>query len=237
MAVAEAVEVKKPYGEIIVTEAQVDHRITQMAEHLRIIFKGMDPVFISLLNGANPFFSKLMFEIARQDENFHPQAEFMTISRYRQRRHPGASAKIVMNLPPEYRNRRRVLGKRQEGALEGRVAVPLDDMRDKGGTLKVVDGIARRNGAADVVPVTLGLKEVPPEEIEYDVEPIYGFNLPDVWVTGMGGDDSNVAPNANRYAGWIATAQGITLPDGWHSVTPGWVSTLPSMAGQPPMDF
>ncbi len=35
---------------------------------------------------------------------------------------------------------------------------------------------------------------------------MYGFEAPDEWLTGMGMDDSRIAPEANRWAGWIAVA-------------------------------
>ena len=35
---------------------------------------------------------------------------------------------------------------------------------------------------------------------------MFGFEAPDVWLTGMGMDNTRIAPEANRWAGWIAIA-------------------------------
>ena len=35
---------------------------------------------------------------------------------------------------------------------------------------------------------------------------MFGFEAPDVWLTGMGMDNTKIAPEANRWAGWIAIA-------------------------------
>ena len=35
---------------------------------------------------------------------------------------------------------------------------------------------------------------------------MFGFEALDLWLTGMGMDNADLAPEANRWAGWIAIA-------------------------------
>ena len=51
---------------------------------------------------------------------------------------------------------------------------------------------------------------------------MYAFDAPDVWLTGMGMDDVQLAPEANRWAGWIAIAE--------HRLRPSWAVTEAHLA-------
>lgn len=183
------------YKELLFTEDQVDARIDDMAAEIIERYKGERVIFVSLLNGAQPFASKLMFAICGHDSEFHPNLQSMIISRYGPNREPG-QMRLVTDLPPEYHD------------LTGYTAVVLDDLLDQGETLRYADQHLRGRGAANVESIVLARKVADEHEsVDVDNLVMVGFdNLPRDWLTGMGLDDTRIAPEANRWAGWIAIA-------------------------------
>jgi len=180
------------YNAILYSEEQVSQRIDEMAADVIARYRDTKTIFVSLLNGAQPFTAKLMFAIQRLEPNFHPNVQSMIISHYGPNREPGPM-RIVTDLPPEYRD------------LTGMLAVVLDDLVDRGGTLQYAAEHLRACGAESVESIVLVRKHKDPP-IDSNIV-LVGFNdAPDVWLTGMGMDDVSTAPEANRWAGWIAIA-------------------------------
>jgi hypoxanthine phosphoribosyltransferase len=179
------------YKELLFTEAEVDARIADMAAE---IIERHDPattLFVSLLNGAQPFTAKLMMAIQAHRPDYHPNVQSMIVSRYGVNREPG-HLRLVTDLPPEYRD------------LTGYQIVVLDDLIDGGETLAYAREHLLGYGAAEVEYVVLVRKRkdrpAPPALA------LYGFETPDRWLTGMGMDDNRLGREANRWAGWIAIA-------------------------------
>jgi hypoxanthine phosphoribosyltransferase len=180
------------YNAILYSEEQVSQRIDEMAADVIARYRDTKTIFVSLLNGALPFTAKLMFAIQRLEPNFHPNVQSMIISHYGPNREPGPM-RIVTDLPPEYRD------------LTGMLAVVLDDLVDRGGTLQYAAEHLRACGAESVESIVLVRKHKDPP-VDTNIV-LVGFNdAPDVWLTGMGMDDVSTAPEANRWAGWIAIA-------------------------------
>jgi hypoxanthine phosphoribosyltransferase len=125
---------------------QVDARITEMANEIVHRYSSKDVVFVSLLNGAAPFASKLMFAIQKCDPKFHPNAQSMIVSRYGASREPG-KLRVVTDLPPEYRE------------LNGRTAVVIDDLIDAGGTTDFARQHLIGYGASEVDLIVLVKKD------------------------------------------------------------------------------
>lgn len=182
------------YKELLYSEGEVAARINEMAAEIVERYRGQNVLFVNMLNGAQPFASMLMFAIGRHSPAFHPNLQSMIVSRYGPHREPG-QMRLVTDLPPEYRD------------LTGYTAVVLDDLLDEGETLRYEDQLLRGRGAAKVESIVLGRK-VPSETGQWDDNVVMvGFdNLPRDWLTGMGLDDNRIAPEANRWAGWIALA-------------------------------
>jgi hypoxanthine phosphoribosyltransferase len=180
------------YDRILYTEEQVDVRIAEMAATVVERYKDTSVLFVSLLNGAQPFTAKLMFAIQQHSPDFHPNVQSMIISRYGPNREPGM-LRLVTDLPPDFRE------------LDGRPVALIDDLIDGGETL----GYARQHLlgygalAVDFIVLAKKLKDPP---IADEGNLLYGFEAPDVWLTGMGMDDVRIAPEANRWAGFIAIA-------------------------------
>lgn len=180
------------YKKLLFTEEQVNQRIDAMAAEVIARYREKGIMFVSLLNGAQPFTAKLMFAIQRLDPTFHPNVQSLIISHYGPNREPGPM-RVVTDLPPEYRN------------LTGIHAVVLDDLVDRGGTLLYAAEHLRARGAKSVESIVLVRKRKDPPVPGNIV--LVGFDdVPDVWLTGMGMDDQATAPEANRWAGWIAIA-------------------------------
>lgn len=179
------------YEEILYTEAEVDARIAEMAVEITRIYKGTDTLFVSLLNGAQPFTAKLMRAIQGHDPYFHPNVQSMIVSRYGTSR-DGGEPRLVTDLPPYYRD------------LSKRHVVLLDDLVDGGGTTDFTERHLYGYGAETVERIVL-VKKLKSPPIEAKIA-MYGFEVPDVWLTGMGMDNTRLGPEGNRWAGWIAVA-------------------------------
>lgn len=178
------------YEKILFTEAEVDAKINEMAATIVESYDPATTLFVSLLNGAQPFTAKLMSAIWRQDPYFHPNVQSMIVSRYGPNREPGET-RVVTDLPPSYRN------------LTGRHVILLDDLVDGGGTLEFAASHLLGYGAEKVDKAVLvkKLKQSTGSPVA-----MFGFETPDTWLTGMGMDDDRLASEGNRWAGWIAVA-------------------------------
>lgn len=182
------------YKELLFTEAEVEARIAEMAIEIVQKYNSKETVFVSLLNGAQPFTSKLMYAIQLHDPYFHPNVQSMIISRYGPNREPGAIS-VVTDLPPSYRD------------LTERHIVLIDDLVDAGGTLDFAKQYLIDYGAKQVDSIVL-VKKVKEPAVSSDIS-LFGFEAPDAWVTGMGMDDERLGQEANRWAGWIAIANDV----------------------------
>jgi hypoxanthine phosphoribosyltransferase len=181
----------KLYKKVLYTEEQVDQRITEMAKFFVDTFKDKKPLFVGLMNGAQPFAASLMAAIQLCDPYFQPDLQPMAASRYGSKRKPGVM-KLIADLPPDYRD------------LTGRHVIILDDLIDNGGTIEFAKKHLYDYGAEKVECCVLiqKLKGSP-----CSVTPLLcGFEAPDVWLTGMGMDDDRIAPEANRWLRCIAIA-------------------------------
>ena len=180
------------YKELLYSEEQVSQRIDELAAEVIARYRDTRSIFVSLLNGAQPFAAQLMFAIQRRDPSFHPNVQSMIISHYGSNREPGAM-RVVTDLPPEYRD------------LTGMRVVVLDDLVDRGGTLRYAAEHLHAYGAESVESIVLVRKRKDPP-VESNVVLVGFDDAPDVWLTGMGMDDHSTAPEANRWAAWIAIA-------------------------------
>jgi len=190
------------YKKMLHTVEEVDAKIDEMAAEIIRKYDPHSTLFVGLLNGALPFQTKLMFAIARQDPSFHPNAQFMIVSRYADERDPGMPS-LVADLPKKYHD------------LADQTVVLIDDLIDEGDTLEFAAEHLLEYGAKEVHSVVLVKKE---KDTTADRQTMYnsityGFEAPDVWLTGMGMDDSRLTRGSgrlgdegNRWAGWIAEA-------------------------------
>ena len=74
----------------------------------------------------------------------------------------------------------------------------------EGGTTDFTEEHLYGYGAGKVERIVL-VKKIKDPPVERNIA-MFGFEAPDVWLTGMGMDNTRIAPEANRWAGWIAIA-------------------------------
>lgn len=142
------------------------------------------PIFVALLRGAAPFASKLMFEITRQSPGYHPEIDYMMVSTYGSDRTAGAP-QVVTDLAPTT-------------DVTGRDVILLDDVLDKGITADFVINHLQNKGAKHVTLAVLVDKQtqrIKPIEADYTC-----LTSEDVWLAGMGMDDTATAPEAYRWS-------------------------------------
>lgn len=175
----------------LATAAEVDTRIDELAAAIINDFSSEKPLFVALLRGAAPFASKLMFSIAHQAPEFHPELDYMMVSTYGSGQQAG-EPHIVTDLAPGT-------------TANGRTAIILDDVLDKGITAHFVAAHLRARGASDVKLAVLADKKT---EKVHDIPADYcGFTVDDLWLIGMGMDD---AGSGNEHSRWLGSIEAIT---------------------------
>ena len=166
----------------VADKQQITHSIARIATQI-IQDHSATPLFVSLLRGAAPFSSMLMFELARQAPEFHPEIDYMMVSTYGGERH-ASKPHIVTDLAPST-------------TVTGRTVVIIDDVLDKGITAQFVTQHLRKRGAAQVRLAVLCDKRT---QRSYDITPDYsGFTFEDNWLVGMGMDDARAATEGYRW--------------------------------------
>lgn len=169
------------------TETQVDTRINKLASEIIKDLSGSKPLFVALLRGAAPFATKLMFSIAGQAPDFHPELDYMMVKTY------GAGQKagephIITDLAPDT-------------TTKGRPVVIVDDVLDKGITAHFVASHLRSRGADDIRLAVLADKHT---KRTYNIKADYvGFEVDDAWLVGMGMDDAGSGKEHDRWLGSI----------------------------------
>ena len=181
------------YKTLLATPDEVSVRIRDLATDVIAEYRTQSPLFVCLLRGGAPFAMQLMRDIAIQDQYFHPEMDYMTVSTYASER-TDSEPVLVMGLAPHT-------------VVAGRRVVLLDDTLDKGVTADFARQELRKQGAADVDLIVLVDKQRPREDTFFVEATMAGFRLgSDVWLTGMGLDDARIAKEANRWTGYVAAA-------------------------------
>jgi hypoxanthine phosphoribosyltransferase len=172
---------------LLATTEQIDTAITTMANTIVTEYGDTQPLFVALLRGAAPFASKLMFEIAKQAPDIHPELDYMTVSTYGVGRMAG-TPHIAMDLAPDTE-------------VADRTVIVLDDVLDKGVTSTFVTHYLLDKGAKEIklaVLVEKDLERTSPEHADFA-----GFHAGEEWLVGMGMDDAGVARDGHRWLGEI----------------------------------
>lgn len=174
---------------LLTSSDDVDNRIDQIATQI-LKSHTESPLFVALLRGAAPFASKLMFAITRQSPDFHPELDYMMVSTYGNSRE-ASQPRIVTDLAPDT-------------LIKGRPVIVLDDVLDKGITAHFVTQYLLSRGASSVQLAVLAVKKT---KQVYEIQADYhAFEFDDVWLTGMGMDDSATTKEANRWTDDIQQA-------------------------------
>ncbi len=180
----------KLYKKILYSEDIVQKKIDDLAHQIIEIYKNKDPLFVCMLRGGAPFSAQLMASITKQDPEFYPELDYMTVRTYGDKRIV-KSPELIMKLSPHT-------------SPKNRPALILDDVLDTGETALFTREYLVNVGSTSVDLCVLVNKDV--LRPVYSGRVLYGFDAPSNWLTGMGLDDARIAPEANRWAPYIAIA-------------------------------
>jgi len=153
-------------AEILLSEAQIQKRIAEMALEIRRDFPD-DLHVIAVLKGAFIFLSDLARHIPG-----HVSLDFMAVSSYAKGTTSSGEVKMVKDL---------------DTALDGRNVIIVEDIVDTGVTLDYLMSLLALRGMASLkCCVLLSKPSCRKAEVHIDY---LGFEIPDVWVVGYGLDD------------------------------------------------
>ena len=152
--------------EILLTQAQIDEKITQMGEQITKDYAGKRLLMISVLKGSCVFMSDLMRKI-----NIPLSIDFIYVSSYGSGTQTSGNVKIIKDLDIN---------------IEGRDVLIVEDILDSGVTLSSMMELMQTRGAASIKLAALLNK---PERRKVDIKLDYeGFVIPDEFVVGYGLD-------------------------------------------------
>lgn len=156
-------------GEIFneyLSREEIDRRVAELGDELSEEYKGKNPIFIGVLNGAYIFLSDLMRQV-----NIPCEVDFLKLSSY-------GDAKVSSGEVTDLKD--------IDADIEGRNVILVEDIVDTGLSMKyIVDKLQKKNPAS-IATVTLLHKT---EATQHDVELDYvGFEIPTLFVLGYGLD-------------------------------------------------
>lgn len=167
----------------VANENEVNQVIQHIAASILTDYTAKPPLFVALLRGANPFATKLLFEIVRQQQDYHPEIDYMMVRTYGDEQHAG-KPQIVTDIAPST-------------VINGRDVIVIDDVLDKGITADFVFSHLFSLGATSIKLAVLCDKQVEREKpIEADYK---GFSFADNWLVGMGMDDAQLTNEGYRW--------------------------------------
>lgn len=163
---ADSSEFDNPNLEILLTSAEISHRIEEIGKEIRQDYAGRKPVMVCVLKGASIFMSDLIRAI-----DLELTVDYIAVSSYGKETTSTGEVKILKDV---------------EGQIEGRDIILVEDILDTGLTLDRLLGIFRERKAASIRIVTLLNK---PDRRRVEVHADYiGFAIPDKFVVGYGLD-------------------------------------------------
>ncbi|MFN8239221.1 MAG: hypoxanthine phosphoribosyltransferase [Bacteroidales bacterium] len=161
----------KTFREMI-TQEQIEKRVTELAERINSDYNGRDVVFLGILNGAFLFAADLFKRI-----NLQARISFVKLASYE-----GTSSSGTI---------KELIGWNED--INGKSVIVIEDIVDTGNTLERIVGELQVRKVGDVRVATLLYK---PKAYTKDI-PIdyYGFSIPNDFVVGYGLDYDGYARN------------------------------------------
>jgi hypoxanthine phosphoribosyltransferase len=162
----DASDVEQDLVNILFTEAQIQHRLGEMAQQIDADYRGKDLLLVGILRGAVMVMADLARALPR-----HVEMDWIAISSYGSGTKSSGVVRLLKDLDTD---------------ITGRHVLIVDEIVDTGLTLSwLVNSLGSRN-AASVEIATLLRK---PEALTMPVEPTYvGWDIPNEFVVGYGLD-------------------------------------------------
>ncbi|MCJ7843022.1 hypoxanthine phosphoribosyltransferase [Lederbergia sp. NSJ-179] len=157
---------KNDIKEILITEEEINRKISELATQLTDEYKDRFPLAIGVLKGAVPFMTDLLKRI-----DTYLEVDFMDISSYGSGTVSSGEVKILKDL---------------NTPVEGRDILIIEDIIDSGLTLSYLVDLFRYRKAKSIKIVTLLDK---PSRRKGKIKADYAcFTVPDAFVVGYGLD-------------------------------------------------
>jgi hypoxanthine phosphoribosyltransferase len=152
--------------EILLSEAQIQERLAEVAAQVDADYAGRDLLLVGVLKGATMVMADFMRHLRS-----HVTVDWMAVSSYGSGTQSSGVVRILKDLDTD---------------LEGRNVLVVEDILDTGLTLSWLLRNLQSRGAESVEVFTLLRK---PEALRIPVDPRYvGFDIPNVFVVGYGLD-------------------------------------------------
>jgi hypoxanthine phosphoribosyltransferase len=162
----DADHVRSEIAEVLLTEAQIQNRLAEVAVEVDQDYQGRDLLLVGVLKGATLVMADFMRHLRS-----HVTVDWMAVSSYGSGTQSSGVVRILKDLDTD---------------LEGRNVLVVEDILDTGLTLSWLLSNLRSRGAESVEVFTLLRK---PEAVQMPVDPRYvGFDIPNVFVVGYGLD-------------------------------------------------
>jgi hypoxanthine phosphoribosyltransferase len=159
-------ELTRGLGRIILSEADIQGRVTELAAQISADYAGRNPLLIGVLRGVVFFMSDLLRAIT-----IPVRLDFIAISRYDPQGGGKGPVRLVKDL---------------EETIEGQHLIFVEDVIDTGLTLSYLLRLLRARGPASIEVCTLFNKPV--RRLANIPLKYKGFDLPDRFVVGYGLD-------------------------------------------------
>ena len=154
------------HSSLLLTNAEVMHAVDCLADTLNQHFAGLEPLFLSVMNGAmipgTWLSTRLKFPI---------QMDYVHATRYAS----GTRGGII-----DFRAK-------PSKSVEGRDVILFDDIYDEGYTLEAIRDWCIARGAKSVVSVAL-VRKIHDRGLSRDWLDYFGLDVPDVYIFGCGMD-------------------------------------------------
>ncbi len=155
-----------PGSERIISRAEIDRALDQLAAALNRDFAGQPVLFLTVMNGALIFAADLA-----QRLELDMVMDYMQASRYGNETEGGILEWVARPRKP----------------MQGRHVLIVDDIYDEGHTVEAIKKFCKAQQAASVSVVVMAVKDHPREKA--DTRPDYvGLTVPDRFVFGYGMD-------------------------------------------------
>ncbi|WP_349827183.1 hypoxanthine phosphoribosyltransferase [Brevibacterium litoralis] len=151
---------------VLVTEAQIKHRLTEMAAEIDRDYRDKDILLVGVLKGA----VMVMADLARALHS-HVEMDWMAVSSYGSGTKSSGVVRILKDLDAD---------------IKDRDVLIVEDIIDSGLTLSWLVKNLKSRGAASVEIATL-LSKPEAHKVEIDVRYV-GFDVPNEFVIGYGLD-------------------------------------------------
>ncbi len=151
---------------ILVTEEEIQARISEMGAELYEKFQGKNPLFLGVLKGSFVFMSDLVRACQVKSD-----VEFIAVSSYENAMASSGRVKITHDIQQD---------------ITGRHLIVVEDILDSGNTLAFLKEYFKTKGAASITIVTL--LDKPSRRTKAITPDLAGFTVPDEFVVGYGLD-------------------------------------------------